>query len=79
MSDGDDLHRTPGGPGTGRRGNLSSAIAGALRRYVEVEASGRATREITVKVATGVGRKQRLSGVLVGERGDSTGRRVRGF
>ncbi len=50
-------------------GNLSAAIAAALRRYVEVE-EGRQVgyEEITVSVGHGgVRRKQRFSGVLLGE------------
>src|SRR5438067_1859769 len=61
-------------------GNLSAAIAGALRRYVEVE-EGRLAgyEEITLRVGPGVGREQRFSGVLLGEWGHSTGRRVELF
>ncbi len=50
-------------------GNLSAAIAAALRRYVEAE-EGRQVgyEEITVAVGHGgVRRKQRFSGVLLGE------------
>jgi EXLDI family protein len=49
-------------------GNLSAAIAGALRRYVDVE-EGRLAGfdEVTVKVGVGAGRKVRFSAVLVGE------------
>ncbi len=48
-------------------GNLSKAIAKALRRYVDVE-DGRSEgfEEITVRVVPG-GRKVRFSGVLLGE------------
>jgi EXLDI family protein len=48
-------------------GNLSAAIAKALRRYVDVE-DGRSEgfEEITVRVVPG-GRKVRFSGVLTGE------------
>jgi EXLDI family protein len=61
-------------------GNLSSAIAGALRRYVEVEEGRReGYEEITVKVGPGVGRKQRFAGALLGEWGHVTGRRVEKF
>ena len=61
-------------------GNLSSAIARALRRFVEVEEERReGYDEITVRVGGGVGRKQRFSGVLLGEWGHSTGRRVEVF
>lgn len=49
-------------------GTLSAAIAAALRRYVEVE-EGRQQGydEIIVRVGTGLGRKQRFSGVLLAE------------
>jgi EXLDI family protein len=49
-------------------GNLSAAIARALRRYVEIE-EGREEGydEIVVQVGRGKGRKQRFSGVLLGE------------
>jgi EXLDI family protein len=49
-------------------GNLSAAIATALRRYVDVE-EGRSKGfdEITVRVGAGAGRKVRFSGVLLGE------------
>ncbi|MDQ2784662.1 MAG: EXLDI protein [Chloroflexota bacterium] len=61
-------------------GNLSAAITGALRRFVEVEEGRRAGYdEITVKIGLGVGRKQRFSGVLLGEWGHSTGSRVEVF
>jgi len=54
-------------------GNLSSAITTALRRFVEAE-EGREEGydEITVRVGLGRGRKQRFSGVLLGEWGRST-------
>jgi EXLDI family protein len=49
-------------------GTLSAAIASALRRYVEIE-EGRQQGydEIIVRVGTGLGRKQRFSGVLLAE------------
>ena len=49
-------------------GNLSAAIAAALRRYVDVE-EGRLEGfdEITVRVGPGRGRKVRFTGVLLGE------------
>ncbi len=48
-------------------GNLSAAIAKALRRYVDVEDGRReGFDEITVRVGPG-GRKVRFSGVLLGE------------
>lgn len=58
-------------------GNLSSAIALALRRYVDVE-EGREEgfQEIVVKVGPGGVRKQRFSGVLLGEWGRSTSQKV---
>ncbi len=61
-------------------GNLSAALARALRRFVEVE-EGRQEgyEEIIVRVGSGVGRKQRFSGVLLGEWGHSTGKRVEVF
>jgi len=62
-------------------GNLSAALARALRRFVEVEEGRReGYDEITVQVGHGgVGRKQRFSGVLLGEWGHSTGSRVEEF
>ncbi len=61
-------------------GNLSAAITGALRRYIEME-EGRLAGydEITVQAGPGVGRKLRFSGVLLGEWGHSTGQRVEVF
>jgi EXLDI family protein len=48
-------------------GNLSAAIAKALKRYVDVEDGRReGFEEITVRVLPG-GRKIRFSGVLIGE------------
>ncbi|TCO61004.1 EXLDI protein [Actinocrispum wychmicini] len=48
--------------------NLSAAIAAALRRYVEVE-EGRLAGfdDVVVRVGTGVGRKVRFSGTLLGQ------------
>jgi EXLDI family protein len=61
-------------------GSLSAAIAAALRRYIEVEEGRReGYEEITVRVGPGAGRKQRFVGVLLGEWGHSTGRRVERF
>jgi EXLDI family protein len=56
-------------------GNLSAAIAKALRRYVDVE-EGRQEGfdEITVRVGPG-GRKVRFSGVLLGEWANSSSSR----
>jgi len=61
-------------------GNLSAALARALRRFVEVE-EGRLEGydEIIVRVGPGAGRKQRFSGVLLGEWGRFDGRRVEEF
>jgi EXLDI family protein len=58
-------------------GNLSSTIADALRRYVDVE-EGRSEgfEEIVVQVGPGGTRKQRFSGVLIGEWGRSTSTKV---
>lgn len=48
--------------------NLSQAIATALRRLVEVEeGKDEGFEEVTVRVGSGAGRKQRFSGVLLGE------------
>ena len=53
-------------------GNLSAAIAKALRRYVDVE-DGRSEgfEEITVRIVPG-GRKVRFSGLLIGEWANSS-------
>ena len=49
-------------------GNLSSAIANALRRYVDVEEGLReGFDEVIVRVGPGAGRKVRFTGVLLGE------------
>ncbi len=49
-------------------GNLSSAIAKALRRWVDTSESLQGGfEEITVRVGVGAGRKVRFVGVLVGE------------
>lgn len=61
-------------------GNLSAAIGRALRRFVEVEEGRReGYQEITAQVGHGVGRKVRFSGVLLGQWGHSTGKRVEVF
>jgi EXLDI family protein len=58
-------------------GNLSAAIAVALRRYVEMEEGQKeGYDEITVTVGTGAGRKVRFAGVLLGEWAHTTSRRV---
>ncbi|BCB75612.1 hypothetical protein Pflav_020220 [Phytohabitans flavus] len=51
-------------------GNLSAAISTAVRRYVDIE-EGRQEGydEIIVRIGPGKGRKQRFSGVLLGEWG----------
>jgi EXLDI family protein len=56
--------------------NLSATIVRALRRLVEIE-EGRAEgfEEITVRVGTGTGRRQRFLGVLLVEWSRSTGER----
>jgi EXLDI family protein len=54
-------------------GNLSAAIARALRRYVDVEDGRReGFDEITVRVGPKAGRKVRFSGVLLGTWGNNT-------
>ena len=54
-------------------GNLSAAIASALRRYVDVE-EGRSEGfdEITVRVGPKAGRKVRFTGVLLGTWGNNS-------
>jgi EXLDI family protein len=56
--------------------NLSATIVRALRRLVEIE-EGRAEgfEEITVRVGTGAGRRQRFVGVLLADWRRSTGER----
>ncbi len=57
-------------------GNLSAAIAAALRRYVDVEEGRReGFDEIVVRVGPGKGRKVRFTGVLLGEWVNSTSSR----
>ena len=54
-------------------GNLSGAIATALRRYVEADDARReGFDEITVRVGSGAGRKVRFSGILLGEWANSS-------
>jgi EXLDI family protein len=49
-------------------GNLSAAIAGALKRYVDVEEGLReGFDDVVVRVGIGAGRKVRFTGALVGE------------
>jgi EXLDI family protein len=57
-------------------GNLSSAIAKALRRYVDLEEGlQEGFEEVTVRVGLGSGRKVRFTGVLVGEWVDTRDKR----
>ena len=61
-------------------GNLSAAIAAALRRYVDVEDGRReGFDEIIVRVGLGRGRKVRFTGVLLGEWANSSSSRVETF
>jgi EXLDI family protein len=61
-------------------GNLSAAIAKALKRYVETaEGLKEGYEEITVKVGIGGGRKVRFTAVLVGEWSDTTDGRFEHF
>jgi EXLDI family protein len=61
-------------------GSLSAAISAALRRYVDIE-EGRAEGfdEIILRVGPGRGRRQRFSGVLLGEWARSTNERMEAF
>jgi EXLDI family protein len=61
-------------------GNLSAAIATALRRYVDVE-EGRLEgfKEITLRVGPGKGRRVRFTGVLIGDWGTSESGREEHF
>ena len=57
-------------------GNLSSAIARALRRYVDAEEGKReGFDEITVRVGLGSRRKVRFTGILIGEWANSSSSR----
>jgi EXLDI family protein len=58
-------------------GNLSAAIASALRRFVDIE-EGRLEgfEDVTVRVGLGAGRKVRFSAALVGEWMDTSGLRA---
>ena len=61
-------------------GNLSAAIASALRRYVDVEEGLlEGFKEVTLRVGPGKGRKVRFTGVLVGDWGSSNGSREEHF
>ena len=61
-------------------GNLSSAIANALRRFVDVEEGRReGFEEIIVHVGPAPGRKVRFVGVLLGEWVNSSWTRVEAF
>jgi hypothetical protein len=54
-------------------GNLSAAIAGALRRYIDIEEGKlEGFDDTTVRVGLGTGRKVHFIGVLAGELVDST-------
>ena len=58
-------------------GNLSAAIAKALKRYVDAEEGLReGFDEIIVRVGVGSGRKVRFTGILVGEWIDTGSKRV---
>ncbi len=58
-------------------GNLSSAIASALRRFVDLqEGLKEGFDDIVVRVGVGGGRKVRFTGVLVGEWLDSRTKRA---
>ena len=61
-------------------GNLSAAIAAALRRYIDVE-EGRLEgfEEITLRVGPGKGRKVRFTGVLLGEWANSEAGRYENY
>jgi len=61
-------------------GNLSAAIAGALRRYVDLqEGLQEGFDDVVVRVGVGGGRKVRFSGALVGEWLDSRTKRAEHF
>jgi EXLDI family protein len=61
-------------------GNLSSAIAAALRRYVDVEEGRReGFDEVVVRVGSGRGRKVRFVGVLLGRWVNTSHSRVETF
>ena len=58
-------------------GNLSAAIAGALRRYVDIEEGLReGFEDVVVRVGLGTGRKVRFVGALAGEWMDTGSKRV---
>src|SRR6478735_7645134 len=58
-------------------GNLSAAIAAALKRYVNVqEGLSEGFEDVVVRVGIGTGRKVRFIGVLVGEWVDSSTKRA---
>ncbi len=61
-------------------GNLSAAIAAALRRHVDVEEGRReGYDEIIVRVGRGKGRKVRFTGLLLGEWFNSSNSRMETF
>ena len=58
-------------------GNLSAAIAGALKRYVDAQEGLReGFEDVVVRVGVGSGRKVRFTGVLVGEWMDARSKRA---
>ena len=58
-------------------GNLSAAIAGAVRRYVDAQVGlNEGYDDVVVRVGVGAGRKVRFTAVLVGEWVDSGDRRA---
>jgi EXLDI family protein len=61
-------------------GNLSAAIAGALRRYVALQEGLReGFDDVVVRVGIGSGRKVRFTGTLVGEWVDTASKRAEHF
>ena len=61
-------------------GNLSAAIASALKRYVDVQEGLReGYDDVVVRVGVGAGRKVRFTAVLVGEWVDSRDKRAPHF
>ena len=58
-------------------GNLSAAIARALKRFVDIEEGlGEGFDEVVVRVGLGTGHKVRFTAILVGEWMDTSDRRV---
>jgi EXLDI family protein len=61
-------------------GNLSAAIAAALRRYVDIrEGLDEGFDDVVVRVGVGSGRKVRFTGFLVGEWLDSSTKRAQHY